>query len=433
MSKHKVSIVKYDNQRGAVEKALKLCGGLEKIKQLKPSDRVLLKPNLVMWDDDFAFPKYGVITTSMVMEEMVTLLAEHGVKHITIGEAGTKTTEAFAGLGYRTLQERYGVRLIDFNYGPFTEVNFGEFNLDFVTEALESDFLINLPVLKSHSSTKVSLGFKNLKGCLAKKSKKHCHHVNRALNNFVSHVGEKLYADITLIDGIYTLERGPVVNGTAHRADVLIASTDMFAADMVGSMAMGFAPAQIGHLAEYAQRHDLALHGGNIDMVGEPLSSVVKKLRWDWDWLEDNSGPPAFERMGIKGVNIPKYDDTICSTCSFYNNLILVLLMSAYEGKPYGNIELLSGKKRLSEGGYDKTILFGKCIANVNRDNPNIKEAVKIKGCPPSMEEIIKVLNEQGIAADEKHYRAYRQSLADRYIGKPEFDDSFYTVPEQIG
>ena len=435
MSKQKVGIVKYANERGAIRETLELCGALEKIGSLTPSDSVLLKPNLVMWDTNFAFPKYGVLTTSVVMEEMVQILAEHGIGKITIGEAsaedksrGSGTMYAYDGLGYHQLQKRYGVRLVDFNRGPFTEVDFGEFSLSYATEALETDFFINLPVLKTHSATKVSLGFKNLKGCLAIQSKKHCHNVNRPLDNFVSYVGEKLMPDVTLIDGIYTLERGPVINGTAHRSNIIIGSTNMFAADVVGSMALGFDPAEIGHLRDYAQREGLSIDGSDIEIVGESLQSVTKPLRWDWPWEDDDSGPPTFRRMGIEGVNYPKYDETICSTCSFFNNLVLILLISAYSGTPFGNIEFLSGKKRLSTGGYDKTFLFGRCIAHKNKNNPNIKEAVEIKGCPPTMDEIVQVLNDNGIPANLDKYRAYRQSLGDRYSNRPEFMEEFYTI-----
>lgn len=435
--RYKVSVVKYNNERTDVRKALELCGAMDKLTRLSPSHRVLLKPNLVMWDEMFAFPKYGVVTTALVMEEMVRILAEHGITNITIGEAssedksrGTGTLLAYQGLGYHKLQKRYGVRLADFNRGPFTAVEFDGFTLNFATEALETDFLINMPVLKTHSATKVSLGFKNLKGCLAKKSKMRCHHVDRPLDNFVSWLGEKIWPDITLIDGIYTLERGPAINGTARRADVIIASTDMFAADVAGSMAMGFAAEEIGHLRDFAIRHQLPLDGSDIEFTGDALQSVAMKLRWDWPWEDDNSGPPAFRRQGIEGIYYPKYDETICSTCSFYNNLILVLLISAYSGTPFGNIEFLSGKQRLSEGGYDKTFLFGKCIAQANKHNPNIRQAVEIRGCPPTLDEIIRVLNENGIPARLEHYRAYRQSLADRYSNQPEFSEDVYRVSD---
>lgn len=435
MEKKKAGIVKFGNKRENIEKVLEISGCLEKVAGLAPSDKVIVKPNLVMWDTIYPFPKYGVITTSVVIEEIVRLLAEAGCRDITIAEGavedesiGGGLQDAFAGLGYTKLKEKYGVKLENFNEGQFEKVDFGPYTLRIAKSALEADFIVNLPVLKTHNSTKVSLGFKNLKGALSKASKSFCHHTEFALDDFISQFAEKLYPGITLIDGIYALERGPVFNGKAYRADVLVASTDMFAADAVGSKILGYSVEEIEHLRDFAVRNGRRLDLSDIEIVGERLENVQMQLDWDWPWKEDDSGPPAMERMGITGVFFPKYDVTICSGCSFLNNMLLILLMGAYDGKPFGNIEFLSGKKRLSTGGYDKTFLFGNCIERANRNNTLIREAVHIKGCPPSPEVIVQTLREHGIRADLESYRRYRHSIAERYAEKAEFEESHYTV-----
>ena len=68
------------------------------------------------------FPKWGVITTSWVVEDTVVLLKERGIKDITIGEGTVtlkpKDTEtsvhAFESLVYNTLKKRYGVKCFNF-------------------------------------------------------------------------------------------------------------------------------------------------------------------------------------------------------------------------------------------------------------------------------------------------------------------------------
>ena len=428
----RVSLVKFDNLRSNIRKAVEMCGGLE---DLTPAKRVLLKPNLVMWDELLPFPRFGVITTALVVEEMVRLLKEHGCSDITIAEAttedreiGSSTMTAYRGMDYPFLEKRYGVRLIDLNRGPFEKIEFDGYSLDVAGPVLETDFMINLPVLKTHNSTRVSLGFKNLKGCLARRSKMFCHHPEISLDRFIQRLGERLSPALTLIDGIYALDRGPALNGTAHRADILIASRDMFAADVVGTALLGMDPAEIGHLAEHARRHDLPLDVAAVEIAGERLSDHTMKLKWDWGWLEDNSGPTAFGRMGLQGIYYPKYDDTLCSGCSFLNNMLLILLLGAYTGEPFDNIEFLSGKVARSEGGYKKTFLFGNCIIRANRDNPVINEAVRIKGCPPRTEDIVRILNEHGIKANFDSYVQYRTSLAARYEDRPQFDEQHYKV-----
>ena len=435
MEPAKVSLIRFDDRRENIRLAVEMCEGF---KELTPTKRVLLKPNLVTWDEALPFPKYGVITTAVVVEEMVKLLKEFGCNDITIAESTIEdrsinsfTTAAYRGMGYSRLEKRYGVKLVDLNRGPFEKVEFDGFSLHIASPVLETDFMVNLPVLKTHNATRVSLGFKNLKGCLARRSKVFCHHPELPLDGFIQRLGEKLAPALTLIDGIYALDRGPASNGTAHRIDMFIASRDMFAADVVGTKLLGMDAGEIGHLAEHARRHDLPLDGSNIEIRGERLSDRVKKLRWDWDWLEDNSGPVAFGRQGIKGVSYPKYDDTVCSGCSFLNNLVLVLLLGAYTGEPYGNIEFLIGKVARSQGGFAKTFLLGNCVIKQNRHNPLISEAVPIKGCPPRREDIVNILNEHGLNVDFNDYIRYRESVLARYVDRPQFQEQHYSISKE--
>jgi uncharacterized protein (DUF362 family) len=369
-----------------------------------------------------------------VVEETVKLLSEMGCSRISIGEStiedrelGSDTKNAFAGLGYGLLAKKYGVKLHDFNDGPFTKVDFGDYSLEISDHALAADFLINLPVLKTHSNTKVSLGFKNLKGCLRTKSKMFCHHRELPLDSFICRIGEKLSPQLTLTDGIYALEKGPAINGKAHRTDVLVASGDMFSADVTGAQLLGFAAGDILHLREYAASHGRPLDGSDTEVHGGSVEEYARPLEWDWKWQEDDSGPDAFKRLGITGLSFPKYDHTLCSACSYLNNLMLVSLIGAFKGEPFGGIEFLGGKNACSGGGFNKTFLFGSCAIRANRDNPHIRESVKIKGCPPTVSGILRALNDHGITADIEAYKLYRNSQAAKYCDQSGFmEDHFH-------
>lgn len=54
-----------------------------------------------------------------------------------------------------------------------------------------------------------------------------------------------------------------------------------------------------------------------------------------------------------------------------------------WNGEPWDDMEVLTGKTMKPGMGKKKTILFGKCIYQANRDNPDIKEIIAVKGCPP--------------------------------------------------
>ena len=107
-----VAVVRYQAPLESVKQAVNLCRGLE---QVKPGMRVFIKPNIVFWTKATAFPKWGVITTSRVVEDMVFLLKERGVDDITIGEGmvtqnpkdGETPSHAFETLGYNTLRRRH--------------------------------------------------------------------------------------------------------------------------------------------------------------------------------------------------------------------------------------------------------------------------------------------------------------------------------------
>ena len=83
MSKSLVAIVRYDKPLESVRKALELSRGLD---HLPSKAKVFIKPNIVFWTRAVTFPKWGVITTSRVVEDMIILLKERGIDDITIGE-----------------------------------------------------------------------------------------------------------------------------------------------------------------------------------------------------------------------------------------------------------------------------------------------------------------------------------------------------------
>ena len=163
---------------------------------------------------------------------------------------------------------------------------------------------------------------------------------------------------------------------------------------------------------------------------GELLESCITPLQWDWKWTEDNAGPTIFERAGVQGVAAPKYDDTLCSGCSFVPNIVNILVLSAFQGKllpdPLPNVEILNGKKMQARAGFDATVLIGQCINQVNLGNPNIQRAISVNGCPPDYSAIISALREAGLAVEGGAYATYLRQQCEKYSGKPEFSWIFF-------
>ncbi len=430
MEKAVVSVVRFRAPyEMALKEALDLCDGL---KGFRESDQILIKPNLVGWDFELPVPPFGLVVTSAVVYALVKILAEGGYNKIKIGEAPlmiprTMGRHMFKILGYEKLQKKYGVELVDFNEDRFEPVDVGGFKLAVAKKALEADKIINLPVLKTHNQTKVSLGFKNLKGCLDRKSKMFCHGKTEAdLAQTFPRVADKLPLALTIIDGVFVLERGPSYTGKAYRKDLLIASKDPYACDAVGAEIMGYHVKDVPHLKFYADLHGRSYDLADIEVLGEDVEKHRQFVAYDFEWTPENTGPEGFKKRGITGLAIRKYDNTLCTGCSVSFTPMIILLMSAFTGEPFPGVEVLSGKIQTASPGFEKTVLFGKCACQANKGNPNIKKAIEVKGCPPKLDDFIKALRDEDIECKMEEYVKYRHYLYDRYKGKEGFDFGLY-------
>jgi Ni,Fe-hydrogenase III small subunit len=314
-----------------------------------------------------------------------------------------------------------------FNTGQ--SVNFkvqGGLTLHIAKEAVESDFLINFPVLKTHAQTKVSLGLKNLKGCLKTSSKKFCHHASLGLEYCFTFVADCVKPALTIVDGIYALERGPLHFGNAFRKGIIIASRDILGADTVAAKTIGYDPQDIIHFVEYAKRHDKSLNLKDYAIRGETLEDHIKPLKWDWGWAKDNTGPSIFEKFGVTGVALPKYDETLCSGCTPLANMVNILVLSAFTGQPLPKVEILNGKKMQARPGYDNTVLIGDCIIKANKENAHIRKAMRVTGCPPDTREVIDALKEAELHIDELAYWGYLKQQGEKYDNQEGYSWDFY-------
>ena len=432
MNRPVVAIKRYIGSPDSLKEAVSLCDGLE---GLKRNDHIIIKPNLVGWDNRYPMPLYGVFTTTKLVEDMVIILKDYGVKRVTIAEGSVyikgkdqplNTQKIFQMLGYPLLAQHYGVELMDIHEEPFNDINFGDFSIQISRPVMDADFFINMPVLKTHNQSILSLGLKNLKGCISTKSRKFCHSPDNRIDYYLSLFVEKIRPSLTVLDGIYGLERGPYHGSIAVRMNVIAASRDPLAVDTVGTNLAGLDPADILHIKEYAERNGRSLSVEDLDIKGDTIHELTHPLRWDNIWREDNSGPKAWDKQSIRGIYFPKYDKTLCTGCSYLYSPMLLMIMSAYQEKPFDNIEILTGKSMKPSGNTDKTILVGNCMIKANRKNSIIKEAILAKGCPPSFEEVIKAFENCGINVDMGAYQKLQQTLISRYQGKEEFEECFF-------
>ena len=119
-----VSIVKYKGGLESLKYAINLVGGLQ---GFSGASKVVIKPNFVLWPEGVEFPKYGVLTTARLIEELVIFLKEYGIRHISLveGPAECSFRLPVSGMGLNLLTQRYGVHLVDVFEASFARVTAG--------------------------------------------------------------------------------------------------------------------------------------------------------------------------------------------------------------------------------------------------------------------------------------------------------------------
>jgi uncharacterized protein (DUF362 family) len=424
-----------------VESVRKVVNLIDGLADLNPGSKVFVKPNIVYWTASVPFPKWGVVTTSRIVQDTVELLKELGVNDITIGEgsalwnAKDRETPAhsFESLGYNLLRDRYGVRVINVHERPTEKVDLGDgISLNFNTDILQSDFVVNLPVLKTHAQTVVSIGIKNLKGTIDANSRKKCHSADpdKDLNFIIAKLANPMPPSFTLVDGIYSAEKGPGPDAKVRRSNLLMASRDVLSVDMVGAKVLGYEPEQVPHLVHAAREWERPLDLSDVEVLGEKIEDVSSYHQYEFPYNEEGTLPVPMEKMGIKGLSYPKYDLTLCTACSGLTGAVLMSIGLAWKGEPWDNVEVLTGKVMKPTPG-KKTILVGKCLFQANKDHPDIKDMIAIKSCPPSPTGIVKALHQMGIDVSPGILENLDKApgfFMRKYEGKPEFDESFFKI-----
>ena len=217
--------------------------------------------------------------------------------------------------------------------------------------------------------------------------------------------------------------------GTAHRSDIIVAGRDMFSVDVVGATLMGVSPSEVKHLAFFAQEHNRSLEIDDIEVKGLTVADHVRPLEIETPWVDNNRIPEVFVKQNVQGFDLP-LPKVLCTGCSFVFPNVLMFILSANKGIPFGNYELLAGEAMVPSGKANKTFLMGDCPIKDHKNNPLIKEAIHIPGCPPSQEDVFDALSANGVQGSKTAIEGYFNHIVKRYekAGFPRED--FYLKPD---
>ncbi|MFQ6082967.1 MAG: DUF362 domain-containing protein [Candidatus Aminicenantia bacterium] len=273
--------VKNDQVKEAVEEALNLIGGLPL--DLTAGKKVLVKPNFIRAEP----PSIGTTTDFRLIKAVIEILKDKEVE-ILVGEASGNqydTEEIYQFLKVRDFLPDAEIADLDQEEIISVQIEGAKAlkEVGIARRALEADFIISLPILKTHNATLITLGLKNMMGVLPQREKWKMH--LSGLHQALVDLNRVVKPDLVIIDGIIGQEGlGPTM-GKPVEMNLIIAGFDAVAVDSVGSEVMGISPSEVKHLvlAEkdglgHSNLKEIIVLGEKIEDVKRPFKRPIGKI-----------------------------------------------------------------------------------------------------------------------------------------------------------
>ena len=323
---------------------------------LKLGMSVAMKPNLV----NTTHPSEGATTHPEVVEGIILFLKDFGIKDMRIMESsalGHNTKRAYKVCGYESLEKKYGVPLVDLKNVPTTTLSHNGLEIKIAKEAFDTDFFINVPVLKAHCQTRLTCCMKNLKGCIPESEMRRFHTLG--LHKPIAALSALLPVHYCVVDGIcgdLSFEEG----GTPVEANRIIVGRNPVEIDCYCAGLIGYKPEDIGYLSH----------------VGIKMPSNVTELNTDQKPTREQKSARISERYKSNIV-----EDQACSVC--YASLIFALHRSRSSKK------VCIGQGFKNNDGADGNSMNSLGIGTCTRGFKNY-----VEGCPPKAVDIINFLHD---------------------------------------
>lgn len=188
--------------------------------------RILLKPNL----NANMIALTGNTTDLRLLAALILELKEKGYSNITIGE-GTNSgfyrnkIDILSLLRVRALAQQLDVQVQDLNYAePHTVLFEHDLPASVARDCVDADCFINLPKLKTHFETGMSVCLKNLIGCMVGQESKKKVHQNLPLNILL--LNQQVRPHLHIVDGLVAMEGLGPTRGVPVPLHLLAAGED---------------------------------------------------------------------------------------------------------------------------------------------------------------------------------------------------------------
>jgi uncharacterized protein (DUF362 family) len=255
--------------------------GMEEL-NVKPSGRILLKPNVVLAHAEF-FPH--AFTRKEFLDGVIsaTKARARGVKEISVGERSgitVPTRYCFKNAGYPEVIRKHKIKTHYFDEVKQVPVELkreGRLrDLIFVPKPIkECDFFINLPKFKAHPWTRLTLGLKNFIGIQDDRHRLVDH--NSLLEHKIADLQEVIQPGFIAIDGIIAGQK-MMLTPTPFSMGAIVMGVNSCSVDAVCCHMVHVDPRDLIHLRFAAERGFGPIDLEEIEVLGDfPLEEVQEK------------------------------------------------------------------------------------------------------------------------------------------------------------
>lgn len=214
----------------SLETLLEPMGGMTAF--VKPGDRVLLKPNLLTGSRP---TKECVTRPELVAAVAKSVIQAGGKPFLGDSPAFGSALGVARKNGYLPLIESLNLPIVEFKGKRYETVGEGFDHLRLSKEAMEADVVINLPKLKSHVQLTLTMGVKNLFGCVPGKMKAWWHlEAGKDVDRFgemLVETARSINPNLTILDAIIGHEGNGPSSGEPKELGILAASDHVFSLD----------------------------------------------------------------------------------------------------------------------------------------------------------------------------------------------------------
>ena len=315
-----VSVVKcqnYDEARvfSALRQAIDLIGGIQTF--VKKGNRVLLKPNLLFGKS----PEKAVTTHPSIVRGMIQIVREAGgVPSIGDSPSVGSLTWTAEKAGIKAVADEMKCPLVEFDKPVLLSKGTGRIfkQLEVEQAVLEADVIINLPKWKTHAQMLLTLGVKNLFGCIPGPRKPLWHlkagDDRKIFAQILFDIYQVIQPSLTILDGIVGMEGNGPNSGRPIPIGLILASGDSLSLDQIVCDLLGIS-------RESLLTNRVAIEQGmgkeTIEVLGERVEDVrISSFQFPTlsqiDW-----GLPGFLSKALKNAltSKPVIDEEVCKSC----------------------------------------------------------------------------------------------------------------------